>query len=358
MDVAQRNIVGRAFLGIVAYLIEDFLDDDDDDENLWEHVTVDINEFCVMGDPSFQWHFRLTKPVLEILLQEIGNHLVDNMLMERERRPVAHILLMVLWILATPDSFRSVALRFGVSKSEVHDHYVLVIRVLRDMKDTYLTWPNAEERNTIKRNCQRISNFPGIVGIMDGSHVFIKAPKEERAAYRNYKFGYSIKVQAVVDDSLLVRDAYIGEVGSLHDAREAPCAAAFSKDKFSNGEHIIADAAYMLLDRVLVPFENNGHLTVRQRNYNRKLSQVRVGVEHTFGRIDSLWRRMTYLPNTNIDYAVDHIAASIGNRRMNDDCMEDDDEANYPENFQPGVNDMIRDPHVPQGNLLLELQDR
>ncbi|XP_052128667.1 putative nuclease HARBI1 [Frankliniella occidentalis] len=284
MDVAQRNIVGRAFLGIVAYLIEDFLDDDDDDENLWEHVTVDINEFCVMGDPSFQWHFRLTKPVFEILLQEIGNHLVDNMLMERERRPVAHILLMVL--------------------------------VLRDMKDTYITWPNAEERNTIKRNCQRISNFPGIVGIMDGSHIFIKAPKEERAAYRNYKYGYSIKVQAVVDDSLLVRDAYIGEVVSLHDARvfrRSPlCRSILQRqDLFSNGEHIIADAAYMLLDRVLVPFVNNGHLTVRQRNYNRKLSQVRVRVEHTFGRIDSLWRRMTYLPNTNIDYAVDHIAASI-----------------------------------------------
>jgi len=152
-------------------------------------------------------------------LQEVGNHLLYNRLIERERRPVAHMLLMVLWILATPDSLRSVALRFAISKSEVHDHYVLIIGVLRDMTATYITWPNDMERNIIKRNCQRISNFPGIVGIMDGSHVFIKAPREERAAYRNYKFGQSIKVQAVVADSLLVRDVYIGEVCSLHDAR-------------------------------------------------------------------------------------------------------------------------------------------
>ncbi|XP_052127877.1 uncharacterized protein LOC127750364 [Frankliniella occidentalis] len=204
--------------GAVAFLLIDLLDDDDD-KNLWEHITVDINEYCILGDPSFQWHFRLTKPLFEILLQEVGDYLTEEELLIRERRPVAHMLLMVVWIMATPDSFRSVALRFGVSKSEVHDHYVLTIRALREMRGTYITWPNEAKRNSIKANCERISNFPGIVGIMDGSHINIIAPTIEKAAYRNYKFCYSIKVQAVVDHTLLVTDAYIGEVGSLHDAR-------------------------------------------------------------------------------------------------------------------------------------------
>ncbi|KAE8749575.1 hypothetical protein FOCC_FOCC003563 [Frankliniella occidentalis] len=235
------------------------------------------------------------------------------------------------------------------------------------------------ERYSIKRNCERISNFPGIVGIMDGSHISIIAPIEEKAAYRNYHHGYSIKVQAVVDDRLLVRDAYIGEVGSLHDARvfrRSPlCRNILMRyDMFSPGEHIIADSAYMLLNRVLIPFLNNRHLTIQQRNNNTRLSKVRARVEHTFARVDCLWRRMFYLPNTCIEYAVDHIAASIvlhnfniihtqgrdiGNQGYNGE-MEDDDEENVdnPEHFQQGVNDMIPDQYVPQGDLALELERR
>ncbi|KAE8740402.1 hypothetical protein FOCC_FOCC014081 [Frankliniella occidentalis] len=279
--------LNRVVGALVAYYVEEFLEDEDD-EALWEHITVDINEFCRLGDPSFQWHFRVNKPVFELLLQEVGNYLVDNNLLIREKRPVAHKLLMVLWIMATPDSFR---------------------------------------------------------------------------------------IQAVLDDSLLVRDVYIGEVGSLHDARvfrRSPlCRSILQRqDMFSPGEHIIADSAYMLLDRVLVPFENNGHLTIEQRNYNRRLSKVRARVEHTFGRVDILWRRICYLPNTNIEYAVDHIAATIilhnfniihkqrwniGNPR-NDEEDEDEDIVDNPEDFEQGINDVIPDPYVPQGNLALELE--
>lgn len=180
---------------------------------------------------------------------------MDHNRLIRERRPLAHILLMVLWIMATPDSFRSVALRFGVYKSELHNHYVYIIEALREMSATYVTWPNRHERNVMKRVCHQISEFPGIVGIMDASHVPILAPIEDRAAHRNYHHGYSIKVQTVVDHNYVVRDAYIGEAGSLHDARVFRRSPLYlnilqRRDMFSAGEHIIADSAYMLLDRV------------------------------------------------------------------------------------------------------------
>ncbi|KAK3930999.1 Protein ANTAGONIST OF LIKE HETEROCHROMATIN PROTEIN 1, partial [Frankliniella fusca] len=154
-----------------------------DDKNLWDHISVDRNEYCILGDPSFLWHFRLNKPVFEV-----GNDLEDSGLSVREKRPVAHMMLMVLWIMATPDSFRSVALRFAVSKSEVRDHYVLIIKGLKDFAQAYVKWPDQEERDNIIRSCQAISDFPGIVGIMVGYHVSIKGPEEAKAAYTNYKF--------------------------------------------------------------------------------------------------------------------------------------------------------------------------
>lgn len=403
--VDRRQIVAQVG-AILAYLIDDFLDDDDGDDALWEKITVNVDEYCRMGDPSFQWHFRLRKPVFELLLQEVGNFLVNENRLIRERRPLAHIVLMVLWIMATPDSFRSVALRFGVHKSELHKHYVYIIETWRDMSAELITWPNARERNVMERVCRGISQFPGVVGIMDGSHVSIIAPEEDKAAHRNYHHGYSIKVQAVVDHNYVVRDVYIGEAGSLHDARVFRRSPLFQNmlqraDMFSAGQHIIADSAYMLLNNVLCPFVNNGHLTARQRNFNRRLSMIRARVEHTFAHVDVLWRRMFHLPNTNLEYAVDHIAASIflhnfkiirtreliyGN---NDDGDEDDflndndhnnaggepedvdpddpgyvdpddpgyedesDDSDGPDDdgYIPGVNDVLHDPHVPEGNI-------
>ncbi|KAK3916262.1 Putative nuclease [Frankliniella fusca] len=285
---------------------------------------------------------------------------------------ISHHLLMVLWILATPDTFRSVALRFGVYPSGVHDAYKYILLALVEMGEQYVTWPNQEERNVIKRRLQRVSDFPGIVGIMDGSHIPITAPHEEKAAYRNYHHGYSVKLQVVCDDRLLVRDMYVGEAGSLHDARvfrRSPVCRRLleNPNMIQANEHIIADSAYTVLDKVLVPFTNNGHLTPEQRNYNRRLSRVRAKVEHTFGRVTGLWRRL------RVEYAVEHIAASVVmhnfrilngqpfgiNYQANpyEDDEEDEDNIIADEELRGGWHDILPDPHVPQGNLARELED-
>lgn len=63
--------------------------------------------------------------------------------------------------------------------------------------------------------------------------------------------------------------------------------------------------------QVLTPFENNGHLTDEQRNYNRRLSKVRCRIEHTFGRMQVLWRRLQFFPVVNLDFALDHMVAVV-----------------------------------------------
>lgn len=60
-----------------------------------------------------------------------------------------------------------------------------------------------------------------------------------------------------------------------------------------------------------MPFPNDGHLTAEQRFFNQCLSSVRARVEHFFGWSSALWRRLIFLPSTNLDYAVDHVSASI-----------------------------------------------
>jgi len=75
----------------------------------------------------------------------------------------------------------------------------------------------------------------------------------------NRHHSYSILVQAVCDDELLFRDVYVGQPGSMGDARmfeRSP----LSDNLLSNphlilDEHLLGDGAYLLTKHVSVIFD-------------------------------------------------------------------------------------------------------
>ncbi|KAK3925307.1 Protein ANTAGONIST OF LIKE HETEROCHROMATIN PROTEIN 1 [Frankliniella fusca] len=264
----------------------------------WQHVTVNIEDYHTFRDYSFKLHFRMSRAVFQILVETVGNHLVERGRLVRRRTPLQDILLMVIWIMATPDTFRSVA--------------------LRELADRFISWPNEHERDQISGAFQRVSGLPGVVGCIDGTHIYVPKPVEDGAQYRNRHHTYSLNVQAVVDNNLLVRDLYVGEVGSMTDCR------VFRRSDLCrdlvlgannrldvNNEHLIGDGGYTLTDFMLISFANNGHLTPAQIEFNRRLSQCRVRVENAFGRAKGKWRRLKMLPARNRDIIVDHIVSSF-----------------------------------------------
>lgn len=190
------------------------------------------------------------------MLNAVANHLVAENRIQRVRNPLDLSLMMVLWILANPDTFRSTAVHFGVRPGTVHFHYCYIIEALREMAPQYIQWPSAHERAEIKGRFEGYSGFPGIVGCIDGTHCMITAPVNQKALYRNYKHTYSMKASVVCDDNLLIRDMHVGEVGSMHDARvfrRSPLCRQLAMDDgelFEMDEHVIGDSAYPLMDTV------------------------------------------------------------------------------------------------------------
>lgn len=170
---------------------------------------------------------------------------------------IGHVLLMSLWILATPDTFRSVALRFGVSPGVLHMVYKKVVDVLCDEAPNYVQWPNADERARIEERFRISCGLSGVVGAVDGTHIYIVRPGEDAPRFVNRHGTFSIALQGVCDDSLLFRDVYVGESGRLHDSRvfrRSPLSAKLLEDEnstyLSPDQYLLGDGAYILTDKV------------------------------------------------------------------------------------------------------------
>ena len=91
---------------------------------------------------------------------------------------------------------------------------------------------------------------------------------------------------------------YAGFPGSVHDMRvfkysgvQAMCL--YYEDQcFPRNSHLIADSAYTNQKHVIVPYKDNGHMTVEERHFNKLLSGNRVFVECAIGLLKMKWRRL------------------------------------------------------------------
>lgn len=162
---------------------------------------------------------------------------------------------------------------------------------------------------------EEISGFPNVIGAIDGSHIRIRAPKTDSVSYINRKGDYSIILQAVCDFNCMFTHCYAGHVGSVHDARifrNSPISnfIEMPNEYFPNDSHIIGDAAYPIHRHVMVPFRDNGFLTVLEKNYNYCLSSTRMVIERAFGLLKMRFRiLLNCLPLLEIKYIPQFIIA-------------------------------------------------
>ncbi len=154
----------------------------------------------------------------------------------------------------------------------------------------HITFPGQEANGC---RCQlgfERAGFHNTVCAVDGSHIPIMRPHcNNPLAYYNRKQFYSVILTGLCDSQRLLCHSSVGHPGSWHDARAfrlTEVARLPEEDPLSlvpKGMHIIRDSAYRLLPQLMRPYRDNGHLTARQKRFNRKLNAARVVIEHAFG---------------------------------------------------------------------------
>lgn len=114
-----------------------------------------------------------------------------------------------------------VALRFNISSSSVLNFTVQMCFYLRKANCTknYLVWPSIEEMKASSAYFLDRFGFPGVVALMDGSHIEIVAPRDHPNLFVNRKGFHSYQLLALCDHNMRFIFCYTGEVGSMHDNR-------------------------------------------------------------------------------------------------------------------------------------------
>ncbi|XP_043270332.1 putative nuclease HARBI1 [Venturia canescens] len=223
-------------------------------------------------------------------------------------------LMIALWKMATPDSYRSVCDRFNVGRATAIRAVRRVTHALFKRAPLFIKWPAGDQAQAIMQGFEESSGFPKVIGAIDGTHIHIIAPKEDAVSYINRKGYHSIQLQLVCDHRCIITNCYTGYPGSVHDQRifRLSEVSQFLNDdeRFPSNSHLVGDAAYELHQHLLTPFRNNGYLTRKQENFNYRQSAARVSVERCIGLLKGRMRSLlNCLPMTRVDLIAEYIVA-------------------------------------------------
>uniref|UniRef100_A0A8C4WTN8 Transposase Helix-turn-helix domain-containing protein n=1 Tax=Eptatretus burgeri TaxID=7764 RepID=A0A8C4WTN8_EPTBU len=111
------------------------------------------------SDPTFNFHFRMCRSTFEDLLCKLEPTLCCKI------QPAGKKILCFLWLMGNRESFRSVADRFGISKSSLHRNLTHVANSLLILSKEEIQWPKETfEKKAISKEFEK---FPGVVGCVD-----------------------------------------------------------------------------------------------------------------------------------------------------------------------------------------------
>ncbi|XP_066582100.1 putative nuclease HARBI1 [Prorops nasuta] len=297
----------------------------------------------LFGDKQFQCHFRMKKETYMVLENLLRPSISDS---NKNNLPLKKKILLTIWIISTLETFRSVADRFGVSKTTAYEAFKEVIFTLKILMPNFIQWPDAEKRNESTKIFQlRSRGFPGVVGAIDGSHIAIKQPPLNANDYYNRKDYHSIILQAICDEKGKFIDILIGRPGRAHDAAVFRSSEIYKKltDKdnplLPHDQHILGDSAYPLLQSLMTPFKDHGNLSPAENDYNTRHASIRSVIERAFALLKGKWRRLKYLDIRSVEMGNVIVAAACTLHNF----LIMNDEINISERFNFNSNDMLRE---------------
>jgi len=148
--------------------------------------------------------------------------------------------------------------------------------------------PERQEHLKMMDKFYEISQFPQVVGCVDGPHIHITAPSQNEQEYVNRKGYHSLNIQLICDGNQKITNCVIKWPGSTHDARILTTSAIYQRfEEHTITGFILGDNAYPPKHWLMTPVLNP--ITETEERYNRSFLPTRCCIERTIGVLKRRW---------------------------------------------------------------------
>ncbi|XP_041367014.1 putative nuclease HARBI1 [Gigantopelta aegis] len=173
-----------------------------------------------LNDVKFVRRYRISKESFRSMLDDVKFDLEHTTKRSRALLPL-HQLSIALRFYACGSFQIVVGDTCGVSQATCCQVVHRVTAAICEKKDNFIHFPKIPmERHDVMRGFYDISQLPGIIGAIDGSHVLVVNPGGVTAqCFMNRKGYYSLNCQLVCNHLLLFTNMVCRWYGSVHDSR-------------------------------------------------------------------------------------------------------------------------------------------
>lgn len=244
-----------------------------------------LNEF---SDAELVKRYRLDREGILFVTDLVREALASD---TKRRQPLTPEMKVIITLryLATGKMQQCSSDDLGPSQPAISQAITQTINALSDINVIkrfirFPTNPRVVEAN--KAAFKNIADFPHVIGVIDGTHIQIVAPKEQEEVYVNRKGHHSINTQVVFDANYKILDILARWPGSVHDARilnTSGVAELFEGGYVPPNSHLLGDSGYPSKTWLLTPYLRPQ--PGAQSRYNVAHKRTRSVVERGIGQL-------------------------------------------------------------------------
>lgn len=223
--------------------------------------------------------------------------------------------------LATGNSFYSISFEYLIGATTAREIVKSTCSAIWNLHALYMPEKSEEDWYTISNQFYQRTNFPNIIGAIDGKHVRIIQPENTGSQCFNYKKYFSTVLMAWVDADYKFVYIDVGANGAASDSnvfQNSGMGKRLQQNQLSipddcnlpydeNGKKmpfcLVADEAFGLSRHILRPYARKSLTTTLKKIYNYRHTRARRMVECTFGILCNKWRILHRPLDVSLDFA-------------------------------------------------------
>jgi len=253
-----------------------------------DYERVDVYSIlCERPEGEMKTHCGFTRQHFDELVEEIGPAVsLPRDLNATRNRPCKstlenRVLLVLLW-LRNYNSYKELAVMFGMTVATVCDEIHHVLPIMIEELRYEITWPTQEERMQLFGT---IPGFPEAIGLIDGTKQRTIRTSGTNQDYNGHCKAYVRNAQAVCAFDGTFLDFEPGFIGSTHDStmyRSSSIGMGLD-EHFANDAYLLADTAYLGMPQLFATYRSNQLVGHPERVvFNKVLAAGRVHIERGF----------------------------------------------------------------------------